>query len=350
MKTKPLFKSTVMLNRISGFTLVELMIAMTISVVLIGGVIQTFLGSKQAYRLQESQARMQENARFIFSVLSHDIRQAGYSGCNSRRLTNINNVLNNPDTFYFRFATLVEGYDAQSSVWNPAIAPEINSPLIGNDILVIRGAVANGTRVVLHSPGAAPDPTLTAMPDNNLKQGNIVALTDCTSAVIFQITNDNPAPNDAGEIIYSDAAPAGHVTTGNTTNNLGLKYRDDAELVRLATRVFYIRTGASGLPALYRKTGSTLNDELVEGVEGMQIIYGEDTNGDAAIDRMVPAHQVSDMDNVIAVRISILLQSISDNLSSQPQSYTFNGANMTPTDRRVRRIFTTTITFRNRLA
>jgi type IV pilus assembly protein PilW len=82
----------------------------------------------------------------------------------------------------------------------------------------------------------------------------------------------------------------------------------------------------------------------------MQIVYGEDTNGDAAVDRFVSAHQVVDMNNVIAVKISILLQSISDNLSVSPQSYTYNGASVTPTDRRIRRVFTSTITFRNRLS
>jgi type IV pilus assembly protein PilW len=89
----------------------------------------------------------------------------------------------------------------------------------------------------------------------------------------------------------------------------------------------------------------------------MQILYGENTNDDnnSAADRFVPADQVSNWDNVVSIRIALLVQSLEDNLVNAPQSYTFNGVlyngttgnGANPPDKRLRRVFTTTINLRN---
>lgn len=54
-------------------------------------------------------------------------------------------------------------------------------------------------------------------------------------------------------------------------------------------------------------------------------------------------------EKVVSVRISLLMQSIENNIASQPQSYTFNGTTTTPTDRRLRQAFTTVVALRNRM-
>ncbi|HMR72841.1 MAG TPA: PilW family protein, partial [Candidatus Saccharibacteria bacterium] len=51
--------------------------------------------------------------------------------------------------------------------------------------------------------------------------------------------------------------------------------------------------------------------------------------------------------NVFSVRISLVLRTADDNLVEAPQPYTINGVTTTPTDRRLRRVFTTTIALRN---
>ena len=62
-----------------GLTLVEIMVAMAISLVLLAGIIQIFLGSKQAYRVQDGLARLQENGRFAMEFMGRSIREAGYA-------------------------------------------------------------------------------------------------------------------------------------------------------------------------------------------------------------------------------------------------------------------------------
>jgi type IV pilus assembly protein PilW len=341
MKPASMYLSKITVQKITGFTLVELMIAMTISTVLLGGVIEVFLASKQAYRLQESQARMQENARFIFAILSNSIRQAGYTGCNSRKHGTITNILNNSGDYAYRFATGLEGYEAQTNSWSPTVDAAITSPLTGNDIIVLRGALDNNIRVVkpfMNNTSAALHMTV----NNDLKRYDIVMVTDCSTSSVMQITGANP--NTSGTITHN----TGTGVPGNSTTNLGKIFRDDAEIIKMETRAYYIRTGDSGLPALYQRVGLDAAEELIEGVEGMQILYGEDTDDDSYSDRYLSANQV-DMEKVVSVKISILLQSITDSLTSEVQSYTFNGTTVTPTDHRVRRVFTTTIAIRNRI-
>ncbi len=61
-----------------GFTLVELMVAMTIGLFISAGVISLFVETKQSYRANDGMARVQENGRFAIEYLSRDVRQAGF--------------------------------------------------------------------------------------------------------------------------------------------------------------------------------------------------------------------------------------------------------------------------------
>lgn len=64
-----------------GFSLIELMVAMTLGLILVMGVAQLFLGSKRSFVLQQHMAVVQENARFVLTRVSRDLRQAGMFGC-----------------------------------------------------------------------------------------------------------------------------------------------------------------------------------------------------------------------------------------------------------------------------
>ena len=65
------------LHRQAGLTLVEIMVAVTLSLVLLAGVMQIFIGSKSAYNLQNGIGRLQENARFATDILANSIGLAG---------------------------------------------------------------------------------------------------------------------------------------------------------------------------------------------------------------------------------------------------------------------------------
>jgi type IV pilus assembly protein PilW len=61
-----------------GFSLIELMVAITISMIMLAGILQVFLNSRNFYNLEVGSAQLQENARFTDLYMSHVIRLAGY--------------------------------------------------------------------------------------------------------------------------------------------------------------------------------------------------------------------------------------------------------------------------------
>lgn len=61
----------------SGLTLLELMVSMSIGLVLLAGMGAVYLSSKQTYRLQQDNARLQESGRYALDLIGRSLRQAG---------------------------------------------------------------------------------------------------------------------------------------------------------------------------------------------------------------------------------------------------------------------------------
>ncbi len=120
-----------------------------------------------------------------------------------------------------------------------------------------------------------------------------------------------------------------------------------------STITYQINTpsGTSSLPdpeiTLYRSS-----NPLIEGIENMQILYGIDFNKDKVADYYVSANSAwlaADWLNVISLRISLLVVTVDDYLTTQHMPYSYNGVTTTPTDYKIRRVFNTTIAIRNHL-
>lgn len=81
-------KSLRLLRPQRGLTLIEILVALVISLFLTAGVIQLFIGTKQTYRFHDALSRIQENARFALDSMTMDIRMAGYSPLGTPPLAN----------------------------------------------------------------------------------------------------------------------------------------------------------------------------------------------------------------------------------------------------------------------
>lgn len=66
-------------NAQQGFTLVELMISMTLGLILLLIIGTAFVSSRQAFREQEDNARIQESGRFALEFIGRNIKQAGHA-------------------------------------------------------------------------------------------------------------------------------------------------------------------------------------------------------------------------------------------------------------------------------
>ena len=90
--------------------------------------------------------------------------------------------------------------------------------------------------------------------------------------------------------------------------------------------------------------------EFVDGIENLQVLYGEDIDGSLTANYFVPADEVVDMLNVVSIRIAVVARSYDDNLSGGiAQNYSVLGTNFVAADNRLRQVYTSTIAVRNRL-
>lgn len=336
-----------------GFGLVELMVAMVISLILIGAAGTIWVTSKKSYTLQEDLGRIQENARFALEFLKYDIRMAGYYGC-ADDPSSITNHVSGTSGSLFDSSSSLQGLDnaTASSKWLPGnSALGITDMRPGTDAFTARylgaGNTAVSTPFMPTTAGA-----LHITPGNGIQKGDVVAVTDCYSTDIFQVTSTNPDSN--GTLDHNTGAV---VSPGNATKNLSKTYDGDA-FIRVYRGVrYYIRSDAGGGPALMRQvlsnsagTLTPVAEELVEGIEDMQILYGEDTAGDTQPDVYRTAGNVVNWENVRSMRISLLSSSVNEyGLDEDTRTYTlldktFDDAS---DERRRRRVFTTTILARN---
>lgn len=65
-------------HNIRGFSLLEVFISITISLILLAGVLQIFLNAKNTYNLESGFTQLQETSRFIEQYIVKTIRLAGY--------------------------------------------------------------------------------------------------------------------------------------------------------------------------------------------------------------------------------------------------------------------------------
>jgi type IV pilus assembly protein PilW len=63
----------------SGFTLLELLIAMTIGLIVLGSIFSSFTTQKKSYELQEQITVMEQNLRVPIDFITRDLRNAGYN-------------------------------------------------------------------------------------------------------------------------------------------------------------------------------------------------------------------------------------------------------------------------------
>ena len=330
-------------------TVVEIMVALVVSLVLIGGIIQVFTSSKLSYNVQEALSRLQENARMAVNFLEKDIRSANMLGC--AKDTIYRSTLNSAD-YPWNFQVGIQGYESLgSSSWSPALdaGAGVNNPLAdNNDVITIRVARGTGIRTTANmADGTTALPTAFV---GMLGAKDIAMITDCTATTIFQVTQTTgSAPNFT--ILHGVAAPSGD-SPGNSKADLGRAFAMGSTLFTVETVTYYLRDEGSG-PVLYRRVGASSAQPLVEGIESMEILYGVDTTGgDGRADQYFSASAVTDWNDVVSIRVGFLMRTINEiNLETDTNTYSVNGVVVDPVDdRRIRRVITTTIALRNRVS
>jgi type IV pilus assembly protein PilW len=389
MSTRPFIS----VRRGRGFSLVELMVAMLLGLILIAGMVEIFTTSRFTYQVQDGLARVQENGRFALDVMKRDIRLAGYVGCSRLSLdqmTDINNTLQStpPD---FNHMNGLQGWEADNTAPTEATqgAPYALDPtglavaqvdgnaatvaaaagwgtggvgaagldtsvsaLPGSDVIRVWRLAGAGLQIT-NIPGAGAGTVVDTVANTIIQDDDILLLTDCLSGDWVQACSIQTIGGGALRLTLSNGCTPGNIPSLPLTVGVG------ANVFKLQSHVYFVgkRGGATANPpALFRApldNDGTLGaaEELIEGVESMQITYGEDTDGDLQADRYVVADAVVDWQEVTSVRLGLLLASVDEpGAFTDDTTYNVNGSWFDPADdRRLRKVFSTTIALRNRV-
>lgn len=349
-----------------GLSLIELMIAITLGLILITGVLQVFISSKTVYTTQQALSRIQETGRLAVDFLARDIRMAGYMGCASRSSEmKVTNMLKNSASFKYDFNTAIVGYTAATLPANHGLNP---TPLANTDIFALRGAYGSGVEVTknnmsgtLFASNKGIEAGACSGGGNRVSgicEGDILVVTDCTKARVFQVTNLQAVQGGTEMNV---------VHSGNNTNQPGNedsswggnsgsddeKFKPGSEILSATNITYFIAPGTSGRPSLWQNNNG-VNLELLEGVEDMSVRYGVDSNSDYVPDNYLLAGQivnVADWEKVVALRVELLVASIEDGVIPETQKYSFEGVDdvePNPVDRRLRQVFSATVGIRSR--
>lgn len=338
-------------QRQRGLSLVELMVAMALSLLLMLGVIQIFLSSKQTYSTNSALSRVQESGRFAMDFLTQDIRNTGYKGqCMGDPLAH------GSIDILWRLDDAIEGWNDIEEP--PAHLPTTpaGTPLAGSDAILVKFA-AGPAGVDAASANTATDDTIDLGANTSgVSQGAITLISDALGCDLFR----NTAATDATSVAKAAGVDWSH------------NYTSETEILSLQNSTYFIRANDGGPNSLVRQRLGVVSgaaswlpvEELVDGIQDMQIRYGI-AGTDRQVSDYVTADNVTDWDNVVAVRIVLLAVSADTGISSEAQVYDREERricikddeddvcdeddSIDIPDRRLAQVFSTTIGIRNRL-
>lgn len=279
-----------------GMSLIELMIAMVVSLVLMAGVGTVYVSSKRNYQARDQLSLMDESARVALDALSKHLEHAGYA------------------------------------------TPE---KLPMGDYLIKPGDVSGNSL----ASGACAD-----------GNSNIVA----SSSLRDTADNDDDSTTDYGDTtgiafiaddeLFRDCANAGNDTASRDWS--GCRAGTAASVTgALAYNSFFVDTDNSGVANLYCGTSRMGGKSaVVPGIENIQFMYGVDTNLDGSVDKYVNATSVGagEWQRIISIKVGLLVRSLEPVLpTAEAKSYQVLDVALTRNDRFQRSVYTAVVHLRN---
>lgn len=334
-----------------GLSLIELMIAMTLGLLVIGAVSGVFLSTSRNYTQDELLSRLQENARYAVHVLAEDLSMGGYWGplMTGENINTTSRSCSSGDT-----DPHCQGFFVESVLTLDNDCAEDGAPSGTNWIINIDNPIEVMKDV---STGASAHTEYTCIDAAEFESGSDIL-------VVKRVEGQELASTRSG-----DSASSGDLfvrTNGNDAMlfeyDPGLDASESSIITdwRYRSDIYYIRNyfleTSDGIPSLVRRrldgdgvTGDA--EEVAQGIEHFRILFGIDTDGDATADIYESDPTVSELEDVTSARIYVLARSMSEDpsyentktyrLGDWSRDYSANP------DGFYRRVFSTTVTLRN---
>ncbi len=322
-----------------GFSLIELMISLTIGLIIVAAAMSAYVGAAGAGRVAEAQARMNEDGQAALAILTQQLSMGG-----------TNPVQTNRDT---------------SSRRNPVYSYSNSTNFA---ITVSSGTLTLSQFVVRGCDGKFSDVTTATSLDTLTCAAGTTTLPD-SIAVKYEADRYNTVPTNAG--VPTDCLGNGMpivtatlptITGTSTTSTTNVTYT-------VADNRFYIGTSSYiTSPSLYCKgnAAGTFAQPLVENIEDMQLTYGTvsatTTSTTATVAGYLDASEVVTQANlatlpidqrwgkVKTVRICVIVRSenpVAATAESARYAKCDGSIETAPPDLRLRRAYSSTVVLRN---
>ena len=341
-----------------GFSLIELMVAISIGLVLLMGLATLFSNSSTSQREVQRAAQQIENGRFAMDLLGQDLQLSGYFG--AYRKSEPPTAL--PDPCLVTIADLktavglpVQGYTPASLTTKPTLpttcdtwVPSANLSA-GSDVLVVRRAetefVAGGTVTTAGGRYIQTNPVTIDVQAG----GGTTSCTSNAAGAAATITRrcTLPVANDACPTeCGAGTSPAGYVRK----LHVHIYFVAPCNVPSTGTQCDSAADGGRPIPTLKRM--ELIEDSgnatfqvvpIAEGVEYMKLSWGVDDTpatvnsdtgriGDGAPDRYSLDPTVTDFSNVVSLRVDLLVRNTEPSVGFQDtKTYNLGTDPTTPT-------------------
>jgi type IV pilus assembly protein PilW len=253
----------------AGFTIVELLVALVLGVVIIGGVISIFVSNQQAARSNEGLARVQENARVAFELMAREVRQAGGNPCGA---TTTSNVLSNSLTAWWANwdAGVLQGFGNTEPATGIVVTGTGSGQRVTGTpaIKVLSGGMFNSVTITAHDPAVAKIDL--NIPNHGFDTGDIVVVCDAESAALAQVSSVTTAL--AGSISHKDTAPLNSIEELGFPPGSPKTVAAGGFVTKYTSNLWYVGNNSRGGRSLYR-ANRVSTEEIAEGIVDMQIDY-----------------------------------------------------------------------------
>lgn len=326
----------------AGLSLVELLLAMALGLVVALGLLRQYSGGQAAATQLRTRSDVQDAGAYALGFLRRSALAAGYYGCNGRG-ARLQSTLRGAwrDLFEFDLSQPVQGFDYQGdgasvdlTAWSPSLA---ELPRQGPGGTLNAMTAGTGIRIDRLSPGAdllvlrrlrtpvlplaarvGPDdePLVPDAEGGDLEAGDVALIGDCRQATLFRITGIVPAGQRLVLLREPGVGPYGNLAAASLSE-AGRSYGGDvgpqgAVVGGVLTEIYFIAAGTGpGILSLWRRSGSAVPVELVEGVTDLQVLLGVDLSPDdglAGVNRYIrfselrPEHRIRSLALTVRAR------------------------------------------------
>lgn len=332
-----------------GFTLIEMMIALTVGLIVTGAVGTLFIQSRSSYTQNDEINNIQENGRYALKVIANELRMAQFWG-GMQSVSNATMATDNTGLVGGVTATLDQTANGCGTTdnWNYSFTPTATTPTLSylnnTDSTTVTAAypcvtsIDDGTDVLMvkRARGLAFTDT------DDLTPGRPYIRTNQVNATVFKMSTE----------------------TGLETTDPPAGYSDWQYLAR----IYYVKNSQLMRQALNEDSSDPDNDPafeaeiLADGIERFHIEFGIDNGTDGVADFFTSSPTKEELRVATVAHVYVLVRSVNTlpNNYTNPKSFTLGSLAVNDinnddvgdpfNDGYYRKVMSTTVIMRNPIA